>query len=168
MQQTDIVIIGGGLAGSTAAAMLGRAGISAILVDPHKIFPPDFRCEKFDVSQVALLRKTGLADDIEALTTLDDEISVARFGRLVEKKAIRQYGFMYDAIVKGMRGLIPPQVSFVEAKATALTTSADRQTVTLSNGETISARLIVLTNGLNIGLRHTLGMPSAPATAWLT
>ena len=28
MRYTDIAIIGGGLAGSTAAAMLGRAGIS--------------------------------------------------------------------------------------------------------------------------------------------
>ena len=30
--------------------------------------------------------------------------------------------------------------------------------MTLSTGEEISARLIVLANGLNIGLRHTLGM----------
>ena len=29
MRYTDIAIIGGGLAGSTAAAMLGRAGIAA-------------------------------------------------------------------------------------------------------------------------------------------
>jgi hypothetical protein len=36
MRHTDIVIAGGGLAGSTAAAMLGRAGIDAILIDSHK------------------------------------------------------------------------------------------------------------------------------------
>lgn len=48
MQQTDIAIIGGGLAGSTAAAMLGHAGISTLLIDPHKVYPPDFRCEKLD------------------------------------------------------------------------------------------------------------------------
>src|SRR5207244_1921901 len=82
MQHKDIVIIGGGLAGSTAAAMLGRAGISTALIDPHKIYPHDFRCEKLDVSQVDLLRKTGLADAIFAAATLDEEISVARFGRL--------------------------------------------------------------------------------------
>jgi 2-polyprenyl-6-methoxyphenol hydroxylase-like FAD-dependent oxidoreductase len=34
MADTDVAIIGGGLAGSTAAAMLGRKGISAVLVDP--------------------------------------------------------------------------------------------------------------------------------------
>ena len=42
MKYTDIAIIGGDLAGSTAAAMLGRAGIATSLVDPHKICPPDF------------------------------------------------------------------------------------------------------------------------------
>ena len=33
MKYTDIAIVGGGLAGSTAAAMLGRAGVSVILID---------------------------------------------------------------------------------------------------------------------------------------
>jgi 2-polyprenyl-6-methoxyphenol hydroxylase-like FAD-dependent oxidoreductase len=60
MRATDIAIVGGGLAGSTAAAMLGRAGIDAVLVDPHPSYPNDFRCEKLDASQVELLRKTGV------------------------------------------------------------------------------------------------------------
>ena len=30
MRYTDVAIVGGGLAGSTAAAMLGRAGVSAL------------------------------------------------------------------------------------------------------------------------------------------
>ena len=46
MRYTDIAIVGGGLAGSIAAAMLGRAGISAVLIDPHPVYPPDFRVEK--------------------------------------------------------------------------------------------------------------------------
>ena len=59
---TDVAIIGGGLAGSLAAAMLGRAGIDAVLIDPRPEYPPDFRCEKLDGDQVTLLKKTGLAD----------------------------------------------------------------------------------------------------------
>ncbi len=40
------------MAGSLAAAMLGRAGIDAVLVDPHPVYPPDFRCEKLDRVQL--------------------------------------------------------------------------------------------------------------------
>src|SRR5215467_7483195 len=64
MRETDVAIVGGGLAGSTAAAMLGRAGIRTVLIDPHPTYPPDFRCEKLDASQVALLHKTGLAGPV--------------------------------------------------------------------------------------------------------
>ncbi|WP_431203778.1 FAD-dependent monooxygenase [Bradyrhizobium betae] len=46
MRSTEIPVIGGGLSGSTAAAMLGRAGISAVLVGPHESYPADFRVEK--------------------------------------------------------------------------------------------------------------------------
>jgi 2-polyprenyl-6-methoxyphenol hydroxylase-like FAD-dependent oxidoreductase len=158
MRNTDIVIIGGGLAGSTAAAMLGRAGISAVMIDPHKNYPPDFRCEKLDVSQVELLRKTGLAEAVFAAATLDDEISIARFGRLTEKRSTAQYGILYDTLVNTMRAQIPSCVEVIEAKATEISTGVGRQLVTASNGETISARLVVLANGLNIGLRHLLGI----------
>ena len=41
---------------------------------------------------------------------------------------------------------------------TDVSTSAERQKLTLSNGETISARLVVLANGLSVGLRHNLGI----------
>ncbi len=44
------------------------------------------------------------------------------------------------------------------AKAVTITPSEDRQRIALSNDETISARLVVLANGLNVGLRHMLGI----------
>ena len=86
MRQTDIVIAGGGLAGSTAAAMLARAGYAVALVDPHTTYPPDFRAEKIDGTQAKVLRKSGLADAVLRAATLDGESWVARFGRLVEKR----------------------------------------------------------------------------------
>jgi 2-polyprenyl-6-methoxyphenol hydroxylase-like FAD-dependent oxidoreductase len=156
--ETDIAIVGGGLAGSTAAAMLARAGIRAVLIDPHPIYPPDFRCEKLDASQVALLHKTGLAGPVLRAATADDEISVARFGRLIDRRRNAQYGLLYDTLVNTMRAEIPVEAPFIHGKATAISTSRDRQTLTLSTGDTISARLVVLANGLNIALRHALGI----------
>jgi 2-polyprenyl-6-methoxyphenol hydroxylase-like FAD-dependent oxidoreductase len=158
MRHTDIAIAGGGLAGSTAAAMLGRAGIDAVLIDPHTVYPPDFRCEKLDAAQVELLRKTGLAEPILRKGTRDDLVWIARFGRLVEKRENNQYGIMYDALVNAMRAEVPQRTVFIHAKVAGISTCADRQTLTLSNGEQISARLIVLANGLNIALRQNLGM----------
>jgi 2-polyprenyl-6-methoxyphenol hydroxylase-like FAD-dependent oxidoreductase len=158
MRYTDIAIVGGGLAGSTAAAMLGRAGISAILIDPHTIYPPDLRCEKLGGTQLPTLRKTGLAEETLRATTVDGEVWEARFGYVVAKKPSDQHGVMYDTLVNTMRAQIPASVDMLHTKVVEISTSDERQRVILADGEEISARLIVLSNGLSIGLRHMLGL----------
>jgi 2-polyprenyl-6-methoxyphenol hydroxylase-like FAD-dependent oxidoreductase len=158
MRQTDIVIAGGGLAGSTAAAMLGRAGYRVTLVDPHPVYPPDFRAEKLDGPQTAILRKTGVGDAVLGAATLDGESWVARFGRLIEKRPGDQYGILYHTMVNTMRSEIPRSVEIIHAKVTDISVSAEHQAITLSTGEAISARLAIVANGLNVALRHKLGM----------
>jgi len=158
MRQTDIAIVGGGLAGSLTAAMLGRAGVSAVLIDPHTVYPPDFRCEKIDGGQLRTLRKTGFAEAVTRAATHDGGVWIARFGRVVDKRPGDQHGILYDNMVNTLRGEIPPSVPFLHGKVTGIETSDDRQHVTVSTGEEISARLVVLANGLNVGLRHKLGL----------
>jgi 2-polyprenyl-6-methoxyphenol hydroxylase-like FAD-dependent oxidoreductase len=158
MRETDIAIVGGGLAGSTAAAMLGRAGIRAVLIDPHAAYPNDFRCEKLDASQVELLRKTGVSETLLEAATPDREVWIARFGRVVEKKPSAQYDLMYPDMVNAMRAAIAADVTFICAKATGISTGTERQHLRLSNGEEISCRLVVLANGLNIALRSNIGI----------
>jgi 2-polyprenyl-6-methoxyphenol hydroxylase-like FAD-dependent oxidoreductase len=159
MRYTDIAIIGGGLAGSTAAAMLGRAGIPAIVIDPHQTYPFDFRVEKLSGgTQLDRFMQTGFAESVLRSTTHDGENWIARFGYLLDKKPSEQFGIMYDALIMAIRAEIPEPAELVYAKVTDVSTSAERQKVTLSNGETISARLVVLANGLNVGLRRSLGI----------
>src|SRR5262245_56088908 len=117
MLHTDVAIVGGGLAGSTAAAMLGRAGIGVVLIDPHQRYPQDFRCEKLDASQVRLLRATGIGDAVLRAATPDSEVWIARFGRLVEKKPNGQYDLLYDDLVNTIRAQIPGRVRFIRGKA---------------------------------------------------
>src|SRR5215207_9988644 len=62
--------------------MLGRAGFDAVLIDPHKLYPFDFRCEKLDASQVRLVHKTGLGNEILAAGAIDEEVWIARFAIL--------------------------------------------------------------------------------------
>lgn len=158
MRQTDIAIVGGGLAGSLAAAMLGRAGHDVVLVDPHEIYPADFRCEKLDTTQIRILAKTDLSEHVLPATTPDRGLWVARQGRVIERRAGGQYGFFYDTLINTLRSAIPDHTGRVYSKAAEITTSADRQTVRLANGDGISARLVVLANGLNVGLRQKLGI----------
>ncbi|MBR0900659.1 FAD-dependent monooxygenase [Bradyrhizobium tropiciagri] len=163
MTDTDVVVIGAGLAGSTTAAILGRAGIPTALVDPHPVYPPDLRCEKLDRGQVAILQKTGLADIALAATTFDGAIRdgkawIARFGRVIDKRPGGQYGILYDNLVNVMRSAIPPDVTNVVAKAVHIVTGDDRQQVSLSDGSTISTRLVVLANGLSVALKDQLGI----------
>ena len=86
MRHVDVAIAGGGLAGATAAAMLARAGLDVALVDTHPVYPFDFRSEKFSGPQVHLLRRTGHADAVLPAATAIDELWIARFGRLSERR----------------------------------------------------------------------------------
>jgi 2-polyprenyl-6-methoxyphenol hydroxylase-like FAD-dependent oxidoreductase len=159
MRYTDIAIIGGGLAGSTAAAMLGRAKIPAVVIDPHQAYPFDFRVEKISGDeQVGRFCQTGLAESVLRSATHAGENWIARFGYLLDKKPNRQYGIMYDALIGAVRAEITAPADIVYAKVTDIATSAERQKLTLSNGDTISARLVVLANGLSVGLRRNLGI----------
>jgi 2-polyprenyl-6-methoxyphenol hydroxylase-like FAD-dependent oxidoreductase len=74
------------------------------------------------------------------------------------KAPSRQFNILYDSLVNAVRDEIPETVERIWAKAVSVETSPERQKVVLSNDETISARLVVLANGLNVGLRHQLGI----------
>src|SRR4030081_3352883 len=65
---------------------------------------------------------------------------------------------MYDTLVNTLRAQIAQDVETIHAKASAISPSQERQKLVLSNGEEISARLVVMANGLNVGLRHTPGI----------
>ncbi len=155
-QKTDIAIIGGGLAGATAAAMLGRAGHDAILIEPHMEQRPEFRCEKLDDSQLALLRLTGLADYVLPHTCAGGKVWVVRYGRVVDRGKNSPAGILYHDLVNRVRQQIPASVRHLATKVTAISGDARRQHITLATGDEIEARLVILANGLNPGLRDML------------
>jgi 2-polyprenyl-6-methoxyphenol hydroxylase-like FAD-dependent oxidoreductase len=159
MRETDVAIIGGGLAGSVTAAMLGQRGIKAVVVDPHETFPEDFRCEKFDASQLELLAQTGFAGNVLAKAAAPlGELWIAHGARILEKKAGDQYSFAYDAMVNAVRQEIGGSASLMVGKVNAVETGEEMQRIVLAGGEEIRARLVVIANGLNTGIRDVMGL----------
>lgn len=157
-QSADIVIVGGGLAGASAAVMLGRADLDVVMIDPYDPPRPDFRCEKLDPSQVRLLRRMGLAGLVLPAATHNRELWVARLGHLADKLAVDQYGILYQTLVCAVRRGIPPRVRCLRGTVATIALSDGEQSVSLADGEVITARLVVLANGLNRALRSSLGI----------
>ena len=148
MRETEIAIVGAGLAGSLAATMLGRAGRDVTLVDPFDACRPDFRCEKLEEAHVATLRRAGVLDDVLPAALRYQDIWVARLGRIAEVKPIEEYGIEYSALVNRLRGLVPHDVSFLQSKVTDVALSEHRQVLTLTGGEQLSARLVIGAGGV--------------------
>ena len=148
MRETEIAIVGAGLAGSLAATMLGRAGHAVTLIDPFDSCRPDFRCEKLEEAHVATLRDARVLDEVLPVARHYRDIWVARLGRLAEIKPIAEYGIDYSALVNRLRALVPDSVAFVQSKVAGVALSDERQTLTLTNGEKISARLVIGANGV--------------------
>src|SRR3954447_14721928 len=128
--------------------MLGRAGYAVTLVDPFPTCRPDFRCEKLEEAHVDALRRAAGLDELLPAALRYDNIWVARLARLAEIKPIVEYGIEYSALVNRLRGLIPRDVAFVQSKVTEVSLTPQRQTLTLTNGEQISARVVIGANGV--------------------
>src|SRR5690242_3295890 len=112
-RQTDVAIIGGGLAGALAAVVLGRAGHRVTLLDRHAVYPSEFRVEKLAGHQIALLRRLGLLDVIAPVATRYDEVVNVRRGQIIDRTYGEQYGILYSDLVKVARNEMPSSVEVV-------------------------------------------------------
>lgn len=158
MRDTDVAIVGAGLAGSLAATMLGRAGYAVTLIDPFERARPDFRCEKIERPHAEALRKAGVLADVLPAARRYENIWVARLGRLAEVKPIVEHGISYGDLVNAIRDLVPSNVDFRRDKITGISLTPERQILTSAAGEQISARLVIGATGLGAGLLERIGM----------
>jgi 2-polyprenyl-6-methoxyphenol hydroxylase-like FAD-dependent oxidoreductase len=104
------------------------------------------------------MRGLGLFDCVEAVARPIETMHVARFGHLVERMPSEEHGFLYDNLVNEVRKRIPSAVDFIAGRAAGIAAGAERQSVTVSNGEVIDARLVVLASGPGEELQQKLGI----------
>ncbi|GGE10616.1 monooxygenase FAD-binding protein [Aureimonas endophytica] len=156
-RETEIAIIGAGMAGTSAALALARLGHGVALIDTHAAYPPDFRAEKLGDPQVALLQRLGLDAAARSVLTPMDDILVYRFGRPVRRERRREYGFAYADLVNALRAELGGEMLRV-GRVAAIEAGPERQAVTLNDGSRIEARLLVVATGLGDTVRRQVGI----------
>jgi 2-polyprenyl-6-methoxyphenol hydroxylase-like FAD-dependent oxidoreductase len=153
-----IIIVGAGLAGTTAAAVLGQQGWRVTLVDPRSPFPRVFKAEKIEPAQAELLRKFGLLKHLPANVGRIREIQGYFNGRRFSVRPTEQYGMYYCDLVNALRAHLPATVEFKQGRVEEVAPSADLQHVRLADGEELTARLVVLACPVSSKIQASLGL----------
>ena len=154
----DVAIIGGGIAGSAAAAVLGRAGVGVVSIDLHETFPPDFRADKVAGDQIDLMKRLGLFEELVQGAAASRSVVNIRRGRILDRQRTEEYNLPYEDLVNAVRGAIPVGVTRIAGRVADIDASAEVQHVLLSDGRKINARLVILATGNGQALREKLGI----------
>ncbi len=180
-ETTDILISGGGIAGLTAAAAFGAAGFRVICVDPD---PPvtaeaaagsDLRTTAFLHPSVAVLQAAGLWDRLLPFAAPLQVMRIVDAGGVQPEPRIVKDFDAADISDQPFGWNLPnwllrreisarlaemANVSFRPGTATTgLLTRQGEALVNLSQGGTVSARLLIAADGRNSPMREALGIP---------
>jgi 2-polyprenyl-6-methoxyphenol hydroxylase-like FAD-dependent oxidoreductase len=154
----DIAIVGGGLAGSLAAAVLARAGHRVALIDKRAVHPDEFRVEKIGGPQLEMLRRLGFIDALANAACRYDRVLNVREGKVVDVSVSQAYGLPYADLVAMARSQLPGPSSLIVDDVTAISCSDDIQHLELASGRRIDTRLVVLATGMAGALGYKLGI----------
>ena len=176
----DILISGGGVAGLTAAAAFGAAGFGVICVDPEA---PATAADdpRADMRTTAFLQPARrLLDEAGLWTRLAPHAAALQIMRIVDAGGVRPeprvtrdfdaadisdapFGWNFPnwllrrEMVARLADL--PSVDFRPGTATtAVATRTDSAQVTLSDGQSVTARLVIAADGRASPVRQALGI----------
>jgi 2-polyprenyl-6-methoxyphenol hydroxylase-like FAD-dependent oxidoreductase len=154
----EIIVVGAGLAGVTAAAVLGQQGRSVILVDPRPSCLPIFRGEKLEPNQAEMLNKLGLLQHLLPQSRRIREVWGGYNGRRFKISPLKQYSMYYSDMVNVLRAHCPMGVEQKIGHVEHIANNNELQRVKLRGGEELTSRLVVLANGVCSELQGSLGL----------
>lgn len=155
---TDVLIVGGGLTGSTAAHALANKGVHVTLVDANAVLGHVFKAEKAGPHSLPQLHRLGVGAALEEVSRKLSVSMDAAGGRVLRRMKLGEHGYYYHDLVNRIRRGFPPGVTFVEGNVRGMETGPGLQRVRLANDDVIEARLVILACGGVSHLFEELGL----------
>lgn len=156
--RVDVIIAGAGISGTLAASALARDGYSVCLIDRYQTYPVDFKAEHLDGPQIGQLLRLGFLAELTNGLYRGETVTLARNGKIVGSAMTENYGLTYEDLVNRARSNLPPTVHTVLGRIDSLRTSAAAQSVRLSDGRSVSGRLLILATGPGYALQRLAGI----------
>jgi 2-polyprenyl-6-methoxyphenol hydroxylase-like FAD-dependent oxidoreductase len=154
----DIIVIGAGVAGAAAAAVLAGQGWRVVLLDERPACPPVFKAEKVLRLELEILREWRLFEPLLLRSGRIGELLDACEGRIVRRTPVEQIGLSYSDLVNTLRAHLPGSVETRLGRVERITSDSGMARLRLADGEELTARLVVVACGLCEPLLSSIGL----------
>ena len=143
----DVVVVGGGFAGSVLTAKLRAAGFDTHTLDHAERYPDAFRSEKLEPDQSQLLRKFGMLDKVSPPDCELESVDTFERGRVVTCHYEDHFGIRYDDTVNALREAARDETRWTKARVDKITSDAHGATAHTANGDAVRGKLCVIASG---------------------
>ena len=145
--QSDVLVVGGGFAGSVLTATLTAGGYRTHTFDRAEQYPDAFRSEKLEPDQSQLLRRFALLDKVSPPDSRLTSVDTYEHGRVHTRRYDGHYGIRYDDTVNSLRSIARQPSRWTNARVDHISSDADGVTARTAEGAEHRGRLCVIASG---------------------